>query len=105
MQDPPKDTVPYAVTKCKSAGIKVVMVTGDQPPTAGAIAKQVNIIPSHVKTNIEIMEEKENMGEKITWEEALELADAIVVHGDKITEALNNDNLNNENGPENDETL
>lgn len=29
MQDPPKDSVPYAVTKCKSAGIKVIMVTGD----------------------------------------------------------------------------
>lgn len=29
MQDPPKDSVPFAVTKCRSAGIKVVMVTGD----------------------------------------------------------------------------
>lgn len=59
MQDPPKESVPYAVTKCKSAGIKVIMVTGDQPPTAGAIAKEVNIIPSTMKTNIDIMEEKE----------------------------------------------
>lgn len=39
MMDPPKDTVPYAVLKCKSAGIKVIMVTGDQPPTAAAIAR------------------------------------------------------------------
>jgi len=27
--DPPKETVPFAVKKCKSAGIKVIMVTGD----------------------------------------------------------------------------
>jgi len=37
--DPPKESVPFAVLKCKSAGIKVIMVTGDQPPTAAAIAK------------------------------------------------------------------
>lgn len=37
--DPPKDSVPYAVLKCRSAGIKVIMVTGDQPATAAAIAK------------------------------------------------------------------
>ena len=46
LMDPPKDTVPYAVLKCRSAGIKVIMVTGDQPPTATAIARQVNIISS-----------------------------------------------------------
>jgi sodium/potassium-transporting ATPase subunit alpha len=49
LMDPPKETVPFAVKKCKSAGIKVIMVTGDQPPTAAAIAKQVNII--NMKTN------------------------------------------------------
>jgi sodium/potassium-transporting ATPase subunit alpha len=37
--DPPKDSVPWAVKRCRSAGIKVIMVTGDQAPTAGAIAK------------------------------------------------------------------
>lgn len=35
----------------------------------------------------------------------MNLADAIVVHGDRVTECLENDNLNNEDGPENDETL
>lgn len=46
LMDPPKDSVPYAVLKCRSAGIKVIMVTGDQPPTAAAIARQVNIVSS-----------------------------------------------------------
>jgi sodium/potassium-transporting ATPase subunit alpha len=44
LTDPPRDAVPYAVLKCRSAGIKVVMVTGDQPVTAASIAKQCNII-------------------------------------------------------------
>lgn len=42
--DPPKPSVPAAVAKCKSAGIKVVMVTGDHPITAKAIAKGMGII-------------------------------------------------------------
>ena len=44
MVDPPKGSVPEAVRTCRTAGIKVVMVTGDHPATAAAIAKQVNII-------------------------------------------------------------
>jgi soluble P-type ATPase len=46
MIDPPRPSVPDAVLKCQAAGIKVVMVTGDHPTTAEAIAKQVNIIPN-----------------------------------------------------------
>jgi len=42
--DPPRPSVPGAVKTCQDAGIKVIMVTGDHPITAKAIAKQVNII-------------------------------------------------------------
>ena len=42
--DPPRPAVPNAVEECRLAGIKVVMVTGDHPITAKAIAKMVNII-------------------------------------------------------------
>ncbi|XP_008590050.1 PREDICTED: potassium-transporting ATPase alpha chain 2 [Galeopterus variegatus] len=50
MIDPPRSTVPDAVTKCRSAGIKVIMVTGDHPITAKAIAKSVGIISAGSET-------------------------------------------------------
>ena len=44
MIDPPRAAVPDAVSKCRDAGIKVIMVTGDHPITAKAIARGVGII-------------------------------------------------------------
>merc|ERR1712127_225108 len=50
MIDPPRAAVPDAVDKCRSAGIKVCMVTGDHPITAKAIAKGVGIISEKNET-------------------------------------------------------
>jgi len=44
--DPPKLGVDDSVRKCKIAGIKVFMVTGDHPLTAEAIARKIGIIKS-----------------------------------------------------------
>lgn len=41
--DPPRPEVPAAVAECRSAGIRVLMLTGDHPATAIAIAKQVGL--------------------------------------------------------------
>jgi len=41
--DPPKDSVPPAIEMCRAAGIRVIMVTGDHPITAEAIAYKVGI--------------------------------------------------------------
>jgi len=46
IEDPPKDGVDSAVTRAQKAGVKVVMVTGDHPDTARAIAKRINILKS-----------------------------------------------------------
>ncbi|XP_012885947.1 PREDICTED: sodium/potassium-transporting ATPase subunit alpha-4-like [Dipodomys ordii] len=50
MIDPPRTAVPEAVDKCRCAGIKVIMVTGDHPITAKAIAKNVGIISEDNET-------------------------------------------------------
>jgi len=36
--------VPEAIARCRSAGIKVIMVTGDHPHTAVAIAREINLV-------------------------------------------------------------
>jgi len=41
--DPAREDVGHAISECKSAGIRVIMVTGDQAPTASAIAKDTGI--------------------------------------------------------------
>ena len=58
MIDPPRAAVPDAVAKCRSAGIKVIMVTGDHPITAKAIAKGVGIISEGNKTVDDIASER-----------------------------------------------
>jgi len=43
LQDPVREEVPDAVAQCHAAGIRVVMITGDHPSTAMAIAQQAGI--------------------------------------------------------------
>jgi magnesium-transporting ATPase (P-type) len=43
-EDPPRPEVPAAVRRCREAGIKVVMVTGDHPHTALAIAHEIGLV-------------------------------------------------------------
>ncbi len=57
MIDPPREEVIDAIRQCKSAGIKTVMITGDQPLTAEAIAERLQLMDKRngwVKTGAEL---------------------------------------------------
>jgi len=80
MIDPPRSAVPDAVDKCRSAGIKVIMVTGDHPITAQAIARSVGIISKDNRTVAEKAKEQGVPEDKIDKRSCR----AAVVHGSEI---------------------
>merc|ERR1712226_1074712 len=80
MIDPPRAAVPGAVEKCRSAGIKVIMATGDHPITAHAIAKGVGIISGDNETKEDIAKRCNIPVEKVNPRDA----QAAVIHGSKI---------------------
>merc|ERR1712172_432351 len=80
MIDPPRAAVPDAVVKCRSAGIKVIMVTGDHPITAKAIARSVGIISDGQETVEDIAARRNCPVEEVNPREAR----AAVIHGGEI---------------------
>ena len=56
LADPLRRNVPRAVRECRSAGIKVVMITGDYPATAKAIARQAGLDAEIVVTGEQLAE-------------------------------------------------
>lgn len=53
MRDPPRPDVKSSIAKCKTAGISVIMITGDNKDTGICIAKDVGIL-----------HEDDNLGER-----------------------------------------
>ena len=85
LEDPPKLRVKEAVESCHSAGVKVVMVTGDQPLTAAAIARQVSILTVEQTVN-EIADER-----KVNFCTILDESDGVVVHGEELSRFVEED--------------
>ncbi len=45
LMDPPRAEAKAAVSQCRDAGIRVIMVTGDHPDTALAVARELGLVP------------------------------------------------------------
>jgi len=54
LADPVRASVPAAIALCRRAGVRVVMITGDHPETARAIAAQAGIAGPRVLTGTEL---------------------------------------------------
>jgi calcium-translocating P-type ATPase len=52
LRDPPRPEVPRAIATCHTAGVKVIMITGDHPNTAKAIAAEVGLLREREPTVI-----------------------------------------------------
>jgi sodium/potassium-transporting ATPase subunit alpha len=85
LMDPPRKEVPQAVRDCASAGVRVVMVTGDHPLTAQAIAKQIGLIT--LPTRDDIAKER-NISPKEVPEADIH---AVVVKGSDIPDMTEDD--------------
>ncbi|GGI86130.1 cation-translocating P-type ATPase [Legionella impletisoli] len=54
--DPPREEVPKAIEKAKLAGIQVMMITGDSPITAKAIASQIGLEVDKIVTSSDVQD-------------------------------------------------
>jgi P-type Ca2+ transporter type 2C len=100
--DPLRDGIPEAVHECRCAGIRVVMITGDHPDTARAIAVQAGIEHGRVMTGAELerLDERslrEHAAEvsvfaRITPQQKLRIVAALKARGDVV--AMTGDGVN-----------
>ena len=88
LQDPPRKEVPEAVSSCVSAGIRIIVISGDHPTTVRAIAKQVGIINSSDEK--EFVNKK--TGEIETNVKVLTSADLELLSDKELRELLKNKN-------------
>ncbi|KAF8925669.1 hypothetical protein EDD21DRAFT_390024 [Dissophora ornata] len=78
LEDPPKHGVREAIGRCRSAGIRVMMVTGDHPLTAEAIGRKINLVLSDTK---EMVAKQRGCSVDEVGDNEY---NAIVIHGEQI---------------------
>ncbi|MEI7836205.1 MAG: cation-translocating P-type ATPase, partial [Planctomycetota bacterium] len=103
LADPIRPAVPQAIEECRSAGIRVVMITGDYPATAQSIARQIGLANvEEVITGPELdrMDEEElrvrlrrtNIMARVVPEQKLRIVNALKADGEIV--AMTGDGVN-----------
>ncbi len=62
MADPVRPEVPEAVVRCRRAGIRVIMITGDHPSTARSVAEKAGLAAGRVILGSELPDDDELLG-------------------------------------------
>jgi magnesium-transporting ATPase (P-type) len=102
MSDPVRPEVPDAVARCRRAGIRVVMITGDHPATAMTVARQAGLSAHTVVLGSELPDSDEALGKllvtqdsvlaRISPEDKLRIARALQGRGEVV--AMTGDGVN-----------
>jgi Ca2+-transporting ATPase len=103
LADPVRAAVPAAIAECKNAGIRVVMITGDHPGTARAIAAQIGLdIGAGIHTGAQLAAYSDdelrtvvrttNVYARVAPEQKLRLVQALKANGEVV--AMTGDGVN-----------
>jgi Ca2+-transporting ATPase len=102
LADPLRESASAAVRECRSAGIRVVMITGDYPETAASIARQAGLDASRVLTGqaLENLDEaafrqdagKTDVFARIMPDQKLRIVNALKAQGEVV--AMTGDGVN-----------
>ncbi len=99
MMDPARDEVKEAVEKCRKAGIKVIMITGDHEITAKAVAKEIGLAGKAMTgqqldelTNLEEIVEEVSVFARVNPAHKIKIVDALKKNGHIV--AMTGDGVN-----------
>ena len=102
LADPLRPSAPDAVSECRSAGIKVIMITGDYPATARAIARQAGLAAEDLLTGGQLKQLSEaelalrvrtaTVFARIMPEQKLRIVNALKANGEIV--AMTGDGVN-----------
>jgi Ca2+-transporting ATPase len=100
--DPLRESAPEAIRECRAAGVRVVMITGDYPVTARAIARQAGLDHGEVldgpaigrmsDTELKAAVQRVNVFARIVPAQKLRIVHALKSHGDVV--AMTGDGVN-----------
>jgi Ca2+-transporting ATPase len=100
--DPPRPEVPDALRRAQDAGLRVIMITGDHPATAEAVARVIGIPPGTARTGAEVAElspqalraavRESNVFARVAPEHKLRIVEALKDNGEVV--AVTGDGVN-----------